>query len=100
MSIILTPLLEVVLLLVKAYQWALVVYVVLNLLSLFNVLGKGNQFIDTVYDFLARLIEPLLGKIRGILPTFGIFDLSLLVLFLVTHCVERLIQYVLSTYFV
>jgi YggT family protein len=98
MGIILNPLLEVALILIKAYQWTLIVYVVLNLLTLFNILGRGNQFIDTIHDFLARLIEPIVRKIRSVLPTFGAFDVSLLVLFLLTHFFEKMIQYILLKY--
>jgi YggT family protein len=98
MGIILNPLLEVVLILIKAYQWILIVYVVLNLLVLFNVFGRGNQFLDMVHDFLRRLIEPILKKIKNILPSFGVFDISLLVLFLLTHFFEKMIQYILLKY--
>ena len=98
MGVILNPLLEVALILIKAYQWILIVYVALNLLMLFNILGRGNQFIDTIHDFLARLIEPIVRKIRSILPTFGVFDTSLLVLFLLTHFFEKMIQYILLKY--
>jgi YggT family protein len=100
MGIILNPLLEVVLVLIKIYQWTLIVYVVLNLLIVFNILGRGNQFIDTIHEFLARLIEPILRKIRRVLPVFGVFDLSLLVLFLLTHFFEKMIQYILLKYLV
>lgn len=98
MGIILNPLLEVVLILIKAYQWVLIIYVVLNLLTLFNILGRGNQFFDTAYDFLGRLIEPILRKIRNILPSFGAFDISLLALFLLTHFFEKMVQYILLKY--
>lgn len=100
MGIILNPLLEVVLILIKAYQWIVIIYVVLNLLMLFNVLGRGHQLLDTIHDFLGRLIEPILRKIKNILPTFGMFDLSLLALFLLTHFFEKMVQYILLRYLV
>ncbi|MFN7662320.1 MAG: YggT family protein [Alphaproteobacteria bacterium] len=99
MDIILYPLLKIFLLLIELYKWALIVYVVVHLLMVFNLLAKGNQFIDTVYGFLHKIIHPVAQKIRKVVPVVGGLDLSILVLFLIIYFLQEFLSRLLIKYF-
>jgi len=82
MNVILGPLLEVVLIVIKLYMWAVIIGVVMNWLVAFNVVNTANRFVYIIGDFIYRLTEPLLQPIRRMLPNLGGFDLSPMVLIL------------------
>jgi YggT family protein len=67
--------------------WAVMLAVVVQLLVNFGVLDTRNRIVWTIADFLYRVTEPLFGRVRRILPSFGSIDLSpLVVLLLITAC--------------
>ena len=67
---------------IQLYIWALVISVVLSWLVAFNVVNTSNRFVYMVGDFLYRITEPALGRIRRVLPNLGGIDISPLVLIL------------------
>ena len=80
MNVILGPLIQVALIVIELYMWAVIIGVVLSWLVAFNVVNTTNRFVVMVGDFIYRLTEPLLGPIRRMLPTLGGLDLSPMVL--------------------
>jgi len=82
MNVILGPMLEVALIVIKLYMWAVIIGVVMNWLVAFNVVNTANRFVYIIGDFIYRLTEPLLQPIRRMLPNLGGFDLSPMVLIL------------------
>ena len=99
MDVILYPLLKIFLLLIEIYKWALVFYVIVHLLMVFTLLTKGNQFIDTIYTFLHKIINPVAERVRKVVPVVGGLDLSILVLFLVIYFIQELLTRLLMKYF-
>ncbi|HCI48331.1 MAG: hypothetical protein A2977_02095 [Alphaproteobacteria bacterium RIFCSPLOWO2_01_FULL_45_8] len=99
MDVVFYPLLKIFLLLIEIYKWALIIYVVVHLLMVFNLLTKGNQFIDTSYKFLHKIIDPVADRIRKIVPVVGGLDLSILVLFLLIYFLQELLSRLLMKYF-
>lgn len=99
MDVIFYPLLKISLLLIEIYKWALIVYVVIHLLVVFNLLTKGNQFVDNIYKFLHKIIDPVAARIRKVVPVVGGLDLSILVLFLIIYFVQELLTRLLMKYF-
>jgi YggT family protein len=99
MDVILYPLLKILLLLIEVYRWALVVYVIIHLLVTFNLLNKGNQFIDSVYSFLHKIIDPAASRIRKVIPVIGGMDFSILGLFLLIYFVQEMLTRILVKYF-
>lgn len=91
MNIILIPLLNVLLILIDLYQWALIIYAVLSWLLYFNVMNTQNQFVYMLGDILSRAIEPALRPIRRLVPTLGGLDLSFLILFLTLYFTKMVI---------
>ncbi|MBC8129665.1 MAG: YggT family protein [Rhizobiaceae bacterium] len=83
--------LQVVLLALDILWWLIVASAILSWLYAFNIVNPGNQFVDTVGNFLYRMTEPLYRPIRRILPNLGGIDLSPLVLLLSIFFLQQLI---------
>jgi YggT family protein len=66
----------------ELYIWALIISAVLGWLIAFNVINIRNQFVYTVNDFLHRITEPALARIRRVVPMVQGIDLSAIVLIL------------------
>ena len=82
MRVILGPLLQVILIIIELYMWAVIIGVVLSWLVAFNVVNTSNSFVYLVGDFIYRITEPLQGPLRRMLPNLGGLDLSPMVLIL------------------
>ncbi len=82
MNVILGPLLQVLLIIIELYMWAVIIGVVLSWLVAFNVVNTSNRFVYMVGDFINRITEPLQAPIRRVLPNLGGLDLSPMVLIL------------------
>ena len=72
----------------KPYSYVVIANVVISWLVAFNILNTQNKFVYLVLDFTYRLTEPLLKKIRGILPNLGALDISQIILLLLIWFVE------------
>lgn len=68
----------------------LIVHVVLSWLFAFDVVSRRNAFVNTVWEFTSRLLEPLLKPIRKLIPPIAGVDLSVLVLILLIQFVREL----------
>lgn len=64
------------------YMFAVIMSVVLTWLVHFNVVNTSNQLIYMVGDFLYRITEPVLQRIRSVVPSIGGIDLAPLILLL------------------
>lgn len=82
MHVILNPFLAVLDIVLDLYVWALILSVVMSWLVAFNVVNTRNRFVYLVGDFLFRITEPALRRIRKVLPAIGGIDLSPMVLIL------------------
>lgn len=82
MDVILGPLLQVVLIALNLYLWAIIISAVLSWLVAFNIINTRNRFVYLVGDFLYRITEPALRPIRSVVPVMGGVDLSPMVLIL------------------
>lgn len=60
----------------ELYMWMLVVSAVLSWLVAFSVVNPRNPFVAAVGDFLYRLTEPVLRRVRKIIPLVNGIDLS------------------------
>lgn len=92
MDIILVPLLQLINTVIQLYIWAIIAYIVLHWLLIFNVINAKNNFVSIVMETLFRITEPLLSSIRRVLPNFGGLDLSPMVLILGLYFIENLIN--------
>ena len=71
--------------------WAVMLAVVVQLLVNFGVLDTRNRIVWTIADFLYRVTEPLFGRVRRVLPSFGAVDLSPLVVLLLITALQILL---------
>lgn len=92
MDIILVPLLQLINTVIQLYIWAIIAYIVLHWLLIFNVINAKNNFVSIVMETLFRITEPLLSSIRRVLPNFGGLDLSPMLLILGLYFIENLIN--------
>ena len=90
MDMILIALLTVVSALLSMYTWILIIYVVLSWLMYFNVVNSYNRFIEIVSRMTSAFVEPLLGRIRQVMPLLGGVDLSPLILFFAIYFLQIL----------
>jgi len=74
------------------YTIAVVISVVLTWLVQFNVVNTSNQLVYMVGDFLYRITEPVLKRIRAVIPPVGGMDLSPLILLLALFFIRSLIR--------
>ena len=77
---------------ISLYTFAVVISVVLTWLVQFNVVNTSNQLIYMLGDFLYRITEPVLKRIRAVIPPIGGIDLSPLILLLVLFFVRASIR--------
>ena len=88
------PFLNLILVVLELYKWALIISVILSWLIAFNVVNTHSPLVSAIGRFLYRLTEPLLKPIRQFLPDFGGIDISPVVLLLLIWFVEEsLIRY-------
>jgi YggT family protein len=73
------------------YTLILVAYIVINLLFALGVRPPYNRWVDAVLTFLRDVSEPFLRPFRRLLPTFGGFDFSPIIAFLLLGFVGRIV---------
>lgn len=67
---------------VQLFMVVLIVYVVISWLYAFDIVGRGNQFIRSTWEFCRRITDPVLRPLRRLIPPIAGVDLSVLVLIL------------------
>ena len=82
MDVVIGPALALLYHLIELYTWVLIIGVIMSWLITFNVINLSNQFVRMVYDVVTRLTEPLLSRIRAMLPDLGGVDISPVILIL------------------
>ena len=85
--------LDVILLILQLYIYVVFAAVVMSWLLAFNIVNYGNNIVRAIWNAVTALTEPLLGRIRRILPNTGTIDLSPIVLLLGIFFLERVIVY-------
>ncbi len=74
------------------YSWAIILAAVFSLLISFGVLDTRNRLVWTIGDFLTRVTEPVLGRVRRYMPNLGNIDISpIIVLVLIQYVIRPLL---------
>lgn len=76
---------------IQLYIWALLISIILTWLVQFNVINTSNRFVYTVGDFLYKITEPVLGRVRTIIPAIGGIDLSPILVILLLAFLKQLV---------
>jgi YggT family protein len=87
-------LIQTIILALDLYWWLIIASAIFSWLYAFNVVNPGNQFVDTIGNFLYRVTEPALRPIRRIMPDLGGIDLSPIILLLIIFFIR---QFILTT---
>lgn len=90
MDVIIVPFLNLVISILGILQFLLVVSVIMSWLVFFNILNIRNNFIRLTLEWFDALFEPMLNKIRMMLPSFGI-DISPIILILLISFLQGVI---------
>ncbi len=69
--------------------WFIVIaHVVMSWLIGFNVLNRHQPLVGSIWNGLNRLLEPIYGPIRRVLPNLGGLDLAPLVALLIVYALR------------
>ena len=74
--LVLIPLLNVFDAILDLLRYFLIAYIILGWLEAFDIINRYNKFVYSIHNFLFRILEPILTKIRRFLPDLGGIDLS------------------------
>ena len=72
------------------YWWIVIINVIISWLIGFNVLNTQNRFVYMIFGFTNQLTNPILNRIRNVLPNFGTIDASPVVLLLALWFIKSL----------
>ncbi|HEX3347446.1 MAG TPA: YggT family protein [Acetobacteraceae bacterium] len=76
----------------RIYAWVVILAAVFMTLVSFGVLDTRNRIVWTIGDFLERVTEPALRRIRRFVPYLGGIDLSPLILLLIIYVLQMVLQ--------
>lgn len=91
MDIIIVPFLALLNAVIGIYIWIVIASVLISWFVNFNVINTNNNFVLMAMEFLYKVTEPVLMRIRRFLPIMGGLDLSPLVLILFLWFVQAVI---------
>jgi len=77
-----TSILQILLLLLDVAQFIIIAHIIMSWLINFQVLNLRQPLVAQLWDGLNRLLEPLYGRVRKVLPVMAGLDLAPLVVLL------------------
>ena len=72
----------------KLYSYVVIANVIVSWLIAFNVLNTQNRFVYSLLELTYRLTDPILNKIRRVIPNLGSLDISPVILLLLIWFIE------------
>lgn len=72
----------------KLYSYVVIANVLISWLIAFNVLNTQNRFVYSILEMTYRLTDPILYRIRRIMPNLGSLDISPIILLLLIWFIE------------
>lgn len=91
----LNPFIDLLSNIIHLYSLCVIAWAVLATLISFNIINGYQPFVRKVMQFLSRVCEPVLGRIRRFIPDLGGIDISPVILLLLL----QFLQEALYTYF-
>lgn len=96
MDVLAVPLIQLIHTIIDLYIWVIVIGIVMSWLVAFNVINQSNKFVYMVGDFVYRITEPALGRVRRMMPDLGGIDISPVVLILGLMAVQHMLRLLAS----
>ena len=87
-----TSLFEILLLILGIAKFLIFAHFIMSWLLAFNVLNPRQQFVQQVWQGLSRLLEPLYGPVRRVLPRTSGLDLAPLVVLIAIYALEIILR--------
>ncbi len=87
-----TSLFEILMLILGVVKFFIIAHFIMSWLISFQVLNIRQEFVAQVWYGLQRLLEPIYGPIRRILPPMGGLDLAPLVALLAIYAIEIVLR--------
>jgi len=75
----------------QLYLWVVIINAVLSWLVAFNIINTSNRFVYRLIELSYNLTEPLLRKIRNVVPIIAGIDFSPVVLILLLIFLRNLL---------
>ena len=72
----------------KLYSYVVIANVIVSWLIAFNILNTQNRFVYSILELSYRLTDPILNKIRRLIPNLGSLDISPVILLLLIWFIE------------
>ena len=76
---------------VNLYIWTMLAYIVITWLIAFRIINPWQPIVRMAMDFLGRIHEPLMRRVRQFLPDLGGIDLSPIILLLAVQFLRNLV---------
>ena len=76
---------------IDIYLFTLVAYVIISWLVSFKIINPWQPFVRMLIQFLSRVHDPILNKVRSFLPDFGGIDISPIIVFLAIQFIRNLL---------
>jgi YggT family protein len=96
----LPALVEIAKLLLQVLTWIIIIQVLLSWLLAFNVLNASSGGVRAFIVALDRITAPLYRPVRRLLPDFGGIDFSPLVILILIQVINKLLDGVVTQYYV
>ena len=77
-----TSILQILLLILDVVQFIIIAHIIMSWLINFQVLNLRQPLVAQLWDGLNRLLEPIYGRVRRVLPVMAGLDLAPLVVLL------------------
>ncbi|MFY0693011.1 MAG: YggT family protein [Paracoccaceae bacterium] len=87
-----TSLFEILMLFLGVVRTVIFVHFIMSWLLSFQVLNMRQPIVAQIWDGLSRLLEPIYGPIRRVLPAMGGLDLSPIVALLGVYAIEIILR--------
>jgi len=87
-----TTLYQALMLILNVVWFVMIAHIILSWLISFQVLNTRQPMVAQIWFGLNRLLEPIYGPIRSILPNTGGLDLAPLVAFIILIILQRALQ--------
>ena len=79
---------QILMLILQIAQYLIFAHFIMSWLLAFNVLNPRQQFVQQIWQGLSRLLEPIYGPVRRILPPMGGLDLAPLVVLIGIYALQ------------
>ena len=88
------PVLNLIYRILELYMWCIIIVAVMSWLTYAGVINTNNQFVNMVGNFLYRITEPVLGRVRRWIPNLGGIDISPVAVILLIWLIQEYIIYI------